>query len=143
MGQLYWSRVTDGEKSASKGKWENAISGKQLDSGQDEALVVSATEVIVYKKHNSSEKIYSTERKKSGIKSHRQILKWHMAPPQNSGKKGSIARNFAKVRTSRTQFVCAKNLRKEHFRKACNKDDAPSERSMGLAEKCLQAQKRK
>ena len=48
----YWSRVTDGEKSASKGKWENAISGKQLDSGQDEALAVSATEVIVDNKHN-------------------------------------------------------------------------------------------
>ena len=52
LRQEYWSRVTDGEKSASKGKEENAISGKQLDSGQDEALAVSATEVIVDNKHN-------------------------------------------------------------------------------------------
>ena len=35
-----------------RGKWENAISGKQLDSVQEETLVVSATEPIVDKKDN-------------------------------------------------------------------------------------------
>ena len=34
------------------GQWENAISGKQMDSAQEETLLVSATEVIVDKEHN-------------------------------------------------------------------------------------------
>ena len=50
-GQEYWSRVTKGEKAALRGKWENAISGKQLDSVQEENPAVSATDVIVDKKH--------------------------------------------------------------------------------------------
>ena len=48
----YWSRVTEGEKSTWKGKWENAISGKQLDSVQEETLAVIASEVIVDIEHN-------------------------------------------------------------------------------------------
>ena len=35
-----------------RGKWENAISGKQLDSVQAETLVVSATDRIVDRKQN-------------------------------------------------------------------------------------------
>ena len=49
LRQEFSSRVTKGK--ALKGKWENAISGKQLDSVQKETPVVSATEVIVDKKH--------------------------------------------------------------------------------------------
>ena len=45
----------------------------------------------------SSEKIYSTERRKIGIKSHRQIVQGHVAPHKNSGKKGFIARRQSKV----------------------------------------------
>ena len=37
-------------------------------------------------------KVYSTWTWKIGIKSHRQMLQRHMAPNQNSGKKGSIAK---------------------------------------------------
>ena len=36
----------------------------------------------------SSEKIYSTERRKIGVRSHRKILQKHLAPNSNSGKKG-------------------------------------------------------
>ena len=43
-----------------------------------------------------SEQIYSTERGKIGIKSHRQILQGHVAPLQHSGKKGSIAWSYSK-----------------------------------------------
>ena len=41
--ETYWSRVTKGRKSGLRGEWENAISGKQLDSVQGETLAVSAT----------------------------------------------------------------------------------------------------
>ena len=47
-----WSRVTEGENSALIGKSENAISGKQMDSVQEETLAVSATEIIVDSQHN-------------------------------------------------------------------------------------------
>ena len=50
--QEFWSRVTKGEKSSLRGKWQNAISGKQLDSVQEETNVASASEVIVDRKHN-------------------------------------------------------------------------------------------
>ena len=45
----------------------------------------------------SSEKIYSTWIWNVGIKTRRQILQRHLAPNQNSGKKGSIARYYPKV----------------------------------------------
>ena len=47
LRQEYLARVTKGEKSALRGKKENAISGKQLYSVQEETLAVSATEIIV------------------------------------------------------------------------------------------------
>ena len=46
--------VTKGRTSALKGMWESAISGKQLDSVQEETLAVSATEDIVDKAQSSS-----------------------------------------------------------------------------------------
>ena len=52
LRQECWSTVTKGEKSASRGKWENAIGGKQTDSVQEETLAVSATDPIVDRKHN-------------------------------------------------------------------------------------------
>ena len=54
--QEYWSRVTKGEKSTLKGGWEKAINGKQMDSVQEESEAVSATGVIVDKKHNLAPK---------------------------------------------------------------------------------------
>ena len=50
-------------------------------------------------------KVYSSDRWKIGIESHRQILLGHMAPHKNWGKRGSIARNYSKVRTPRAQCV--------------------------------------
>ena len=38
--------------SAWKGEWENAISGKQMDSVRKETLAASATEIIVDNEHN-------------------------------------------------------------------------------------------
>ena len=35
-----------------RGKWENGISGEQLDSVPEETLVVLATDPIVVRKHN-------------------------------------------------------------------------------------------
>ena len=52
LRQGYWPRVTQGEKSPLRGKWENAISEKQLDSVQKDTLAVSATDPIMVKKHN-------------------------------------------------------------------------------------------
>ena len=46
---------------------------------------------------HKSEKFHSTERRKIGIQSHRQILQGHVAPHENSRKKGSIARRHSKV----------------------------------------------
>ena len=43
------------------------------------------------------EEIHSTERRKIGIKSHRQILLGHVALQKKSGKTGSIARRISKV----------------------------------------------
>ena len=40
-----------GRKSAGKGEWEHVISGKQMDSVQEECLAVSATGTIVDNKH--------------------------------------------------------------------------------------------
>ena len=51
LRQEYRLRVTKGETSAWKGGWENVTSGKQMDCVQEETLAVSATEVIVDKKH--------------------------------------------------------------------------------------------
>ena len=47
-----------------------------------------------------SEKVCSTQRRKTGIKTRRQILQGHLAPNAHSGKKGSIARNYPEVGTS-------------------------------------------
>ena len=41
-----------------------------------------------------SEKVYSTSTWNVGIGTHRQILQRHLAPNQNSGRKGSIARCY-------------------------------------------------
>ena len=38
--------------SASKGEWENVISGKHMDSVQEETHAVPATGIVVDNKHN-------------------------------------------------------------------------------------------
>ena len=44
--------MTKGGKSAWKGEWENVMSGKQLDTVQEETLAVFATGIIVDNEHS-------------------------------------------------------------------------------------------
>ena len=46
------SKVRKGRMSALREGWEHAISGKQMDSVQEETLAVSVTEMIVGNEHN-------------------------------------------------------------------------------------------
>ena len=48
-----------------------------------------------------SEKVRSAWRRKIGVETRRQILQGDLAPSKHSGKKGSIARNYQKMWTSR------------------------------------------
>ena len=74
-----------------------------------------------------SHPIYSTERGKIGIKSHRQIRQGHVAPHKNSGKKRSIVRSDSKSVNFMSAIRALPDLRKEHQTKLCNKKDAPAE----------------
>ena len=56
-------------------------------------------------------KVCSTWTWKIGIKSHRQILQRHMAPNQNSGKKGSIAKYYPKKSAPLERSLCAPELK--------------------------------
>ena len=47
-----WSKVKKGEMSARKEKWENAFSGKQLDSVRKEIPVVPTSGLFLIIKHN-------------------------------------------------------------------------------------------
>ena len=76
----------------------------------------------------SSGKIHSTGRRKLGIKSHRrQILQGHVAPHQNSGKKGSVARRHSEVRASLSAVLALPSLRRGHKTKPRTKKDEPAE----------------
>ena len=61
------------------------------------ALLIESFQFELCVSRSSSEKIYSTERRKIGIETRRQILQGHLAPNKNSGKKGSIAMDYSKV----------------------------------------------
>ena len=52
LRQAYLSKVKQGRMSVWKGEGENVVSGKQMDSVQEETLAVSAMGIIVVKKHN-------------------------------------------------------------------------------------------
>ena len=77
---------------------------------------------------------YSTDSGKFGIKSHLQTLQGHVAPHQNSGKKGSIARSWSKVWTSWAQSVCAYIWGKNTRRNLATRKMHPQS-SMGLGKK--------
>ena len=77
----------------------------------------------------SSEKIYSTERGKIGIKSHLQILQGHTAPHKNSGQKGSIARRCSKSVNLMSAIGAVPDLRNGHKTKPCTKKDARARRA--------------
>ena len=88
-----------------------------------------------------SEKVSSVGSWKIGIKSHHQILQGHMAPRKKIGKeKGPSQGIMQKVPVSRAQSVCAKMWRKNTGRTFATRKRR-RQRSMGLGEKCPQAQK--
>ena len=65
---------------------------------------------------------------KLGSKTHRQILRRHLAPNSNSGKKGSIARNHPKgVHLNCVGPRASKFERRSHGEDFCTKKDAPAE----------------
>ena len=47
-----WSKVTREEMSSHKAEWENAFSGRQLDSVRKEIPVVLTTGLVLVKEHN-------------------------------------------------------------------------------------------
>ena len=68
-----------------------------------------------------SEKIYSTRTGSVGIKTRRQILQRHLAPNQNSAKKG------CEVLSKSVRFMSVlarQNSRIDHMRRPCTKNDA-------------------
>ena len=67
---------------------------------------------------------------------HRQILQRHLAPNQNSGMEGSIAKLMQKCEFQSAP-LCAE-IRRSHRKKLCNKNDAARREAW---EVCLQAQK--
>ena len=76
----------------------------------------------------------SEKSKKSGVKD--QLPFWHVAPHQNSGKKGSIARSYSMVRANLMSAIRAlPDLRKEHKTRKMRPQS-----SMELGETCPQAQ---
>ena len=74
-----------------------------------------------------SENIYSKWTCNVGIKTRRQLLQRHLAPNQNSGKKGSIERYYPKVCVRFMSVVFARrNSRTYHTRILCTKKHAPA-----------------
>ena len=87
-----------------------------------------------------SEKIYSTWTRKIGIETRRQIFQRHLAPNRNSGKKGSITRNYPKVCASMSVAFARQNSRKDHMRRPCTKKELRRQSSMEFGVKSVQAQ---
>ena len=79
------------------GRWEAQQKVKERWCRGSVALLIESIQFDLCVSRSSSEKIYSTERRKIGIETRRQILQKHLASNKNSGKKGSIARDYSKV----------------------------------------------
>ena len=84
------------------------------------ALLIESFQFELCVSRSSSEKIYSMERRKIGIETRRQILQGHLAPNKNSGKKGSIAMHYSKVRLM-SVVLARLSSRTGHRRKPCTK----------------------
>ena len=69
----------------------------------------------------------STERRKIGIKSRRQILQGHVAPKKNSGKKGSLWREIIQKCEPHERSLCAPKFNERSQEERCTKKDAPAE----------------
>ena len=63
---------------------------------------------VVYLKILIQESLFCVKKENLGSKRRRQNLQWHLAPNKNSGKKGSIARDYPKVWTSWAWSLLAK-----------------------------------
>ena len=100
--QEFWSRATKGKKSALRGKWQNAISGKQLDTVQEETPAVSASEVIVDRKAQSSSPAPKGQTQTDGRKPSKGVGPRRGSP---SGSKGQKARNIVLQRKVHEFFV--------------------------------------
>ena len=61
------------------------------------ALLKVSTQLGCVSQDHCSRKSFLREERKIGIRARRQILQGHVAPNQNLGKNGSIARNYPKV----------------------------------------------
>ena len=88
------------------------------------------------------EKSYSTENWKIEIKLHRYILQGYVAPHQNSGKKGSIAKRHSKMWTSWAQTVRSQVWGEDTTRNVAPRTTCPRS-SMVFGEECLSTQKKK
>ena len=109
LGTLPCVKITSLRQDASMAT--NAISDmfrRRRSPARSQRMVVRKDQLLVKEVYTiglcvsrfSSEKVCSTERWKIRIKSRCQIQQGHVAPKINSGKKGSIARNYSKVSTS-------------------------------------------
>ena len=76
----------------------------------------------------SSEKNYSTERWKIGIKAHCQIHRGHVAPHKKFGKERVPREALIKSANFMTTIRARPGLRRGHKRKPRNKEDAPAQK---------------
>ena len=70
---------------------------KECDGEGSVALLKESVQLGCVSQDYHPREVYSTGIWKIGIESHRPILHGHVAPNENSGKKGFIARNYSKV----------------------------------------------
>ena len=75
-----------------------------------------------------SEKIYSTWRRKLGIKTRRQVLQRHMAPNKKKNRERKVHHDEFLMSVNLMSAVLARqNSGKDHMRRPCNKKDVPAE----------------
>ena len=60
------------------------------------------------------------------METRRQILQWHLAPHQNSGKQRSIRKILSKSVRLMSVVLARRTSRKNHMRRPCTKKDAPA-----------------
>ena len=96
----------------------------KITSLRQDANTAKIVSFDMLRPRRSPEKIYSTERRKIGIKTHRQILQGHVAPNENSGKKWSIAREWFKSVRFMSVVLARSGSVKDHMRRLCTKKDA-------------------
>ena len=75
-------------------------------------------------RYRASEKIYSTEKRKSVIKSRRHILQGHMAPQEKSGSQGVIQKCEPQERNPRARKFQDKTLQETSQQERCARREA-------------------